>query len=132
MHLRAMLIFIHTPLHDIETPFLLYLLDKGDVYAEVTDRRGVLVARCCCSAAEIVVVGREEEEYTFADQVSRTLPFDRAPTHSPSQQSCRPMQRQVRSKSIQHACMSMSLMLYSKRDCDSYGPIIARAFGVGT
>jgi hypothetical protein len=52
-------------------------------------------------------------------------------THSPSRLSCRPTQQQARSKSIRHACVSMS---HDLRTClqVSYGPMIARAFCVGT
>lgn len=56
VHLRAMLILVHTLVHNFEAPFLLYLLHQSSVYGKVTNRRSVLAAPSGCSARQVVVV----------------------------------------------------------------------------
>ena len=60
-----MLILVHIALHNLKTPFFLYLSHKRSVDSQVADRRGILVTPGRCSTTEIVVVGREQEEYSF-------------------------------------------------------------------
>lgn len=106
-----MLVFVDASIHDLKTPFFLYLLDKRSVYGKVTNWCGVLVTPSGGGAGEVVVVGREEEEYTFADKISKVIEVDSViRTHLPSQRFYKPMQRQVQNKSNLRACVSMSLI----------------------